>query len=244
MALIRHKPMSIGMIVTVLLLWIGGYVKAGTVSRSNITAATVISDIRYYIRDTEHPYRWPDAQLLVWIDEAVRATVNQTRCMESAPSGQTVYPYQKTYSLSGTWLDIEKVEYDSGDTQSATRIFDLKRVPFTDMHYGREKEIGNPKTFSVWNDELYLWPMPGSDQSGTSIYVYAVSLPSGVSLTSSPIETPAYLDTALYYHIKAQAMFENGEEEKGEAYLKLWEAQCLKYRQDIMRREVTTEVPR
>jgi len=218
---------------------------SGTVTTSSITASTIITQVRYDLNETTEGY-WKDTELLKWTDEAVRAIVSRTRCLESTSSGVTAIENTRSYSISGSFLDVEKVEYDiglSGNTTEKTQIYDLDRVPFGKLRYKKEKEVGDPKTFSVWNNSLYVWPIPGSDQSGNTFYVYTIPLPSGVTLTTSPIETPAYFDTAILYYVKGKAMMKQNQEGRASTYFQMFESLCTRYRQDIMRRELIQGEP-
>ena len=230
-------------ILTALLLCLSIPVYAGTISTSSITANTIITQVRYDLNESVPGY-WSNADLIKWIDEAVRAVVGRTRCLESGASSVTLNPDIRSYSISGDFIDIEKVECDisvSGNTTEKTQVYDLDRVPFGKMRYKKGKETGDPKTFSMWANTLYVWPIPRSGQTPYTLYVYRATLPSGVTVTTSPIETPAYFDTAILYYVKGKAMMKQNQENRAKVYFDMFEGLCTRYRQDIMRREVIGE---
>jgi len=218
---------------------------AGTVATSGDTAADVITRVRYDLNDTNSSnYAWSDTSLLSWIDQAVKEIVNRTRCLESGVSNIIVIEDVRSYLITSSYLDVEKAEYDiglSGTTTKQSQIYDLDRVPFAKLRYGQETEVGNPKAFAVWNDDLYIWPIPRSEQSGNTIYLYTIGLPSGVTETTSTIETPAYFDTAIDLYVKSKALLKDNREETSKLYMTLFIDICNKYRQDIMRREIVGE---
>jgi hypothetical protein len=212
---------------------------AGSTATSGITAQDIIDRVRRDLNETTAGF-WTDTELIQWIDEAVREVVYRTRCLESGVSNIIVIEDTRSYSITSSFLDIEKVEYDMGLSDSTvhkTQIYDLDRVPFSNLRYGHEKERGDPKVFSVWADTLYIWPIPRSDQSGNTLYLYQVPLPSGVTNSSSQIETPSYFDIAILHYVKGRALLKDGQDE-GKDYLKLFYDMLNQYIVNIQRREI------
>jgi len=232
-------------LVTVLILLFQGSGWAGSKATSGVTAQTVIDRARVDLNEVNEGF-WKDTYLLRYTDEAVKEVVYKTRCLEAGASTFVISSQSRTFSLSGiNFLDIEKVEYDSGvtwepasagtTTFNPVYIFDLTRVPFGNLRYGNEKERGAPKSFSVWNDTLYIWPIPGPEQSGTTLYVYYVPEPSGVTTTSSPIETPTYFDGAILDYIKGKGL-ERDEDPGAKYYLDKFDNRLLEYMMKVQKR--------
>lgn len=215
-------------------------VYAGSITTSGVTAQTIIDRVRNDLNETTASF-WTNTDLLQWINEAVNTINSRTRCLESGVSNVIVVENTRSYSITSSFLDIEKVEYDiglSGNTTQKSQIYDLERVPFFNLRYGVEKERGDPKTYSVWNNTLYVFPIPGSTQAGNTIYLYAVTAPSGVTVTTSQIETPKYFDDAILLYVKSKALSKDKQDGKADAYMKLFDAYCDRYRVDVMRREL------
>ncbi|KKL27769.1 hypothetical protein LCGC14_2381860, partial [marine sediment metagenome] len=194
---------------------------AGSTATSGTTAQPFIDRIRYDLNEITaiggNTGYWKDPALIFWIDEAVDEIASRTRVLESGASNIIVIADTRSYSITGTFLDVEKAEYDigvSGVTTKTSQIYDLDRVPFAKLRLGHEKEKGYPKAFSVWDNTLYIWPIPRDDPSGKSgvtmsgntIYVYNISFPSGVTNSSSAIETPRYFDTAIRFYVIGKAL--------------------------------------
>jgi hypothetical protein len=225
---------------------------AGSTTVSGTTAQTFIDRARNDLKESASSATtlfWTDGMLIQWIDEAVKEIVYKTRCLESAVSNQLLTENVRSYSIAtasgaSQYLDIEKVEYDmgiSGDTVHKSQIYDLDRVPFSSLRYGHEKEKGDPKTYSLWNDTLYVWPIPRSDQSGNTLYIYRTLLPDGVKSSTSAIETPAYFDPAILLYVEARAKYrEHQNHAQFQNDLATFNARIQQYRIDIMRREVIT----
>jgi hypothetical protein len=201
----------------------------------------VIDRVRADLNETTAGF-WTDAQLIKWTDEAVKDIIYKTRCTETGVSTTTLQNAVRTYSLSSvTFLDVEKVEHDSGVTTDPQQVFDLDRAMFRNLRYGREKETGRPKVFSVWNNALYIWPIPANTSSdtysGTTLYIYYIPRPSGVTTTTSVIETPAYFDVAVYDYVKAKALAKDGQA-SADYFMKSYTQRLMDYVVNVLRRNI------
>lgn len=201
----------------IILIAFGTCAYAGTTSTSGVTAQTIIDRARADVAERVTDF-WTDGDFIQWINEAVKEIVYQTRCLETGTSTIVLQDSTRYYPLSGiTFLDIEKVEYDSGVTwitvsSGVTKydplyIYDLDRARFINLREGKEKETGKPKVFAVWNNNIYFWPIPDISIAGTTTYVYYVPLPSGITSATSAIETPSYFDSAILDYVRAQAWY-------------------------------------
>jgi len=232
---------------------------AGSITTSGITAQAILDRVRYDLNEIIAPSGgtgyWKDPELIYYMDEAVREIVYQTRCLETGVSNIIVIADARTYTIADTisgvsWLDIEKVEYDiglSGNTTDYPQIFDLDRVPFSNLRYGKEKEFALPKSYSVWNNTLYIFPIPRDDpasgvtMSGNTIYLYAITKPSGVTNSSSKIETPAFFDFAIRDYVKAKAYEKSPyTETRAPFYFEKFMKRIKEYQDKIMKRNVAT----
>lgn len=220
---------------------------AGTTVTSNITAQTIIDRVRYDLNETTASF-WTDAELVYWINEAVWEIANRTQCLETGVSNIVVKNNTRSYPIVDTsgvsYMAVIKVEYDiglSGATLDQTQIYDLDLAPFKNLRYAKEKEFGNPKVFAVNNNTLYIWPIPRTDQSGNTLYLYRSLLPTGVTATTSAIETPAYFDNAILYYVEAKALFKQDSVKKATTYFALFEAMTGRNMQTIMKRDIFEE---
>lgn len=200
-------------LLIVLFLYVPAFA-GGFQATSGVTVDTLITAIRSDLDESTAGF-WSDSDFVKWIDQAVREINYRARVLESGASNIILQSNTWSYSLSGSYMDVEKVMYDSGDTTSAVQVYDLNRAPFRMLRYGHEKDRGTPKNFAVWNDTLFIWPIPRSDISGTTLYLYAVSTPTGVSSTTDAIETPAYFDKAIKMYVKAHAYWKDQMWEAG-----------------------------
>jgi len=211
---------------------------AGNTSTSGVTAQTIIDRARANLAERTADF-WTDADIVQWTNEAVREIVSQTRCLETGTSTIVLSAYGRSYPLSGlSWIDVEKVEYYSGVTSDPLQYYDLDRAPFINMRLGNEKEKGKPKVFAVWNNSVYLWPVPTSVEAGTTCFVYYVPLPSGVTSAASSIETPSYFDAAILDYVLAQAWYKAEYVTRAKFFEARFLSRIKAYLVNILRRNV------
>lgn len=240
-----------------------GFLYAGPTTTSGTSAQAFIDRIRYDLNEitvtSGNTGYWKDPALIYWIDEAVDETVSRTRCLESGVSNIIVIAGVRAYSIPETisgfsFGGVAKIEYDiglSGDTVSQSQVFDLDRAPWAKLRKAKEKETGYPKAYSVWDNTLYIWPIPRDDTAGTvsgvtmsgnTIYFYNIPFPSGVTSASSTIETPQYFDTAIRFYVISKAFDVNpATAQRAPGYMARYDAIMDRYRQDVMRREAITK---
>ena len=225
------------------LLLFSFYAYAGTISTSSITAQTIMDRAKWNLNATYQSgvtdLLIDDNSLIQWTDEAVRETVNLTRCLESGPVDIALTESTRRYSSGVSFLDIAVVEHDTGVTESTRdtprQIFTLDRVHKNDI--GHNKETGRPKVYCVYNDYIEIFPIPRAEESGTTLHIYYVDLPAGVGSGTSAIETPAYLDNALTYYVTAMGFFKKGLTEKGTQWMTLYDQRVKEYLVNVLRRQ-------
>jgi hypothetical protein len=221
------------LIAILLFLLIPTFLFAGSQTTSSITAQTLITSVRLDLAETSVSF-WADADFVRWADQAVREIVYRTKCLETDAESVTLVANTWSYALSTAFLDVETVIYDSGDTTSKTQIYTLDRTDIKSI--GHSKETGPPKVFCVWNDALLIWPVPRSSESGTTLSVYLDTSPSGVTVTTSPIETPSYFDPVILDYMRAQAHYKERQPLLGDYYMKRFNARIDEYIAKIIKR--------
>lgn len=217
----------------IIVLFFIGVCCAGTTETSGITAQTIITRVERYLDIADDPL-YSDNDFIQWIDEAVRETVNRTGCLEASPITVALVANTYRYDPGQSFLRVVSIEHDNGDTADKLQIMTLDRVNINDL--GHNKEKGRPKVYAVWNDQIVIWPIPRTDEAGTSLYVYTVSLPTGIVATTDAIETPAYFDMAIINYVAAMAHFKNNQMVKGASFLNLYEQRIAEYNALVLHR--------
>ena len=221
------------LIALAILLFLPSFAFAGTIATSSITAADIIADVQADLNDDSSTFYTAD-NYYQWIDEAITEIVNRTRCLEETVFTITLSEDTWSYDVGQSYTDIETIFYDSGVTSDKQKIFTVKKQNIREIAHS--KETGRPKVYCLWADKVLVWPIPGSDESGTTLHVYAVEFPSGVTTSTSPIETPAPLDPAIVHYVKAKALFKDSKELKGQYFMGLFDVSIKNYILNILRR--------
>ena len=213
---------------------------AADISASGVTAQTVIDRVRYDLNEETAAF-WSDTELIQWMNEAIWEINSKTRCLERSVIDQALAEDDYDYTFATAHLDIELILHDSGTTTgdadeeaARRRLQALERRSLTDM--GHTRETGRPKFYATWNDILYVWPIPDSDQSGTTLHIFCVSQPTGITSATSAIETPAYFDHCIPNYIKAKAYYKDKRDAKGNYFMALFEKQLREYVVNVINR--------
>lgn len=207
---------------------------AGSQATSGVTAQVMIDTLRRDLVDpTGNPF-FTDADFIKWMDQAVFEIVSRTKCLESGISNVILIANTWSYAISGSFFDVDSVIYNSGDTTSATQVFTLDRIDVKAI--GHSKETGKPKFFCLWNDNLLIWPIPRTSEAGTTLTLYLATMPSGVTATTSPIETPTYFDNAILDFTKGQAYAKDSQPALSDYYLKRFYAKIEDYLQRVIKK--------
>ena len=205
---------------------------------SGLTANDFVSRVRVDMNSgTAIDGFYTDAEFVQWINEAVETTVALTQCMETSENVVLVSGTM-AYTISASHYDISYCIYDSGVENSPERFHMMIRfVPGLSIPPQEER----PKLWWEWEGKLNVWPVPNSDLSGTTVVAHLVSKHSGVTSTATAITTPAYLDPALVYYVRAKAHFKEKSEEKGKFYMMMYNNLINEYKRVMIRRDTTPQ---
>jgi hypothetical protein len=95
-------------------------------------------------------------------------------------------------------------------------------------HY--DEAIDEPEFWYEWNSKIGVYPIPSS---GTSLIVYLIPKPTGVTDSNSVIETPAIFDRALVLNAAAQALYKDGKVATASRLMSEYLVELDRYRLDF-----------
>lgn len=215
------------------LVLVHAWAYAGTTATSGITAQAIIDRAERTLNAVDDSF-YDDSDMVQWIDEGVREIVNMTGCLDASPVTVTLIVGTRVYSLGQSFLQVMAVEHDNEDTTDHQQVITLDRIRKNDV--GHNDTTGRPRVYSVWNNNIEIWPIPRADESGELLYIYSVTLPTGVSTMSSAIETPAYFDVTLLYYVVSMAYYKDEQFAKGDKFLGLFYNRVEMYKTLVLRR--------
>jgi len=198
----------------------------GSQDVSSATAATIITNARYYLNESAASF-WSAAELLVYVNDGTRDIVSRTRCLEATESIDLANDTLE-YTITENYIDVTAVHYvdANGDIKA------LKR--------GHPDDVGNVNMFGAteepeywyeWGNKIGVYPVLVTRTSQT-ITVYYVSLPADVA-SDAAVKTPAYLDRALTLYVAAQAFLKDRQLGRHAALMQEYHAELDRFRQDF-----------
>jgi hypothetical protein len=221
--------------VILCLTLICGQVYAGSSTPSGLTAQDFITRIRVDMNaSTAIDAFFTDADLIQWVNEAVEAIVGLTQCMEASTT-ITLNSGSASYPITAAHYDISHCMYDSGVSNSPTRFSFLARfTPGLPIPPQEER----PKIWWEWESRLFIFPVPNDEISGTTIYAYYIPKHAAVNTSAIAIATPAYMDLAIVYYVRAKAHYKEKAEEKATYYMKMFNSIINEHKRTIIRRDL------
>ncbi len=195
---------------------------------SGVTAQAIIDDVRQDVNEATASFYSDDDDMVYWMNEAVQLIASSTGCIEVSEdvilSGGTI-----AYTLSTPHYDLKDFHlYDSGVVDSSERFSFMKKVPQNLLPEIPEQEP-RPKYYFEAKGQFCVWPVPNSDISGTTVTVYMSSIPTGVTDTASPIETPEFFDSAIRDYVRSKASFKDRRNNRGNYFLSLFNSRMAEY---------------
>lgn len=134
----------------------------------------------------------------------------------------------REYSYPTNTIAIKRVTYDG----AKLKPFNFREDDLITGLYETTASQGTPQFYAVWNETLYLRPIP---DAARTLKIYSFNEPQVITTTSTlEIPTQFHVDTADYVIAMLQAKEQNYE---GSRYwMQNWEKRLLKIRQWSMKR--------
>jgi hypothetical protein len=171
-----------------------------------MTGNDIVAALRAEVLEPS-PAFFTSAVLLLWINNAQKAYVRQTRCLQNFATTSTVQG-QADYPMPSDWLSSEKVFYNSptngidnwaplSPTSVAKMAQESRNFLSTDPN-----AQSNPGKYYVVNNTLYIYPRPKT--SGTNdIYMFYESKP----ITLNALSDALSIDDSLSDGIEAYVLW-------------------------------------
>lgn len=193
-----------------------------------------------YLVDTNQSWT-ADALIgkIVWnITDGSKATIedNASTTVTGTLAGGTDNDWDTSdLYVINPFVNVSLVIHDSGTAGDKTRIFSLDMATGP---IGHEREQGRPKVYGVWDNNLLIWPIPGSNEAATSLYLFEVELPEAITASTDTIVTPIFFDDAIVNYVKAKACLKDDRETTGVFYMSLFDRAINEYMVNILGRQM------
>ena len=208
---------------------------AGSNASSGLTAQDFINRLRVDMHaSTSVDTFFSDTEAVQWVNEAVETINGLTQCMET--SEQVVLSAGTIdYSIAATHYDVSHVIYDNGIADSPHRYHWVVRLT-PGLAIPPQDKL--PKLWWEWESKLWIWPVPDSSVSGTTVVAYLNAKHSPITTVASAISLPSYMDTAILYYIRAKAHFKEKSQETATYYMRLFNSFINENKRIIIRRDL------
>ncbi len=215
---------------------------------SNTTGTEMITIVRYYLDETTAAF-WTDAEILEWINKAIRNIANLTHCID-AIENITLVNGTLFYDVSTEYITIKSaiyyyettgsLEQENGDgllQENGDNIL-ITNIDFKGLDIGSKENINRvidvdePVKWFVWRDRACIYPLTGAAANGKLVKLFMAARPYTITAGAN-IPTPAIYDAAIAWYATSQALEKSDQKTKGDAFLQLYYDAISKYRVDI-----------
>lgn len=174
---------------------------------SGVTAQQLLTDARGYLREPTASF-YSDDQLLRWLNNAVLDVTARTKCIHTG-EGIKLVSGQSEYAVVLTYLSYENVVFESHTKTAPSGASYFKGlIRGTQNNIGHTEDVLEPVYWYDFKGLIGVYPVPGSDAAGSTIYVAGVSKPPALDLTDS-LTLPMIYEAPLVWYVAAQALYRN-----------------------------------
>ena len=98
--------------------------------------------------------------------------------------------------------------------------------------FARTESTGKPSYWFLWENNVFVYPVPSSASAGNPIDVYVIDRPASVA-AGAAVLVPAQYERALILYIYAQALYKDRQFGKAQAVMAEYMAELDRYRADF-----------
>lgn len=163
-----------------------------------------------------------DAELWDLIYQAELEIATVTKCLEGRTviSGGSIDGTQG-YAFPTGVLEVKRVEYNGAKLQP----IDFRQDDALTLANSNSTAEGDPLYYYVWDNTLYLRPIP--DTSSVQIRVYYYKEPTIVTSSSQTLEVPALFHMSIVDRVVAEMAAKDQNFQTAQYYMDLWENKHL-----------------
>lgn len=154
------------------------------------------------------------AEIMNLIYAACLRLAQETQCIERVYTTSTVADQQE-YAYPSSTISIKRVTYEGNKLEPVS----FREDDALTLNNSTTTATGDPQYYSVWNDTLYLRPVPAG--VGT-LEIFAYNEPQAVTSTSS-VEVPSLFHMDLVNFILMEMFAKDQNLQMSSYYEKKWE---------------------
>ena len=163
--------------------------------------STLITRARTRINETSTTFH-TEANLIAYADEGQKYVVRETKSLEDIDTSTTIVSGTQNYALPTDCIAIRRITFDG------IKLFPIDFMDLDEAGLDETDSTGTPSNYYIWNDTIYLYPIPGS--SGT-LKIYYYKAPATISLSTASLETKEVYDDAIVCYMTYLALIKDSE---------------------------------
>jgi len=162
--------------------------------------STLITRARTRINETSTTFH-TEPNLIAYADEGQKYVVRETKSLEGSSTASTVSGTQ-TYALPSDCIAIRRITFDG------IKLFPIDFIELDESEMDETGSTGSPTNYYIWNDTLYLYPIPGG--SGT-LKIFYYKAPATIDASDDTLETKEVYDDAIVCYMTYLALIKDSE---------------------------------
>lgn len=164
---------------------------------SGTLASAIIDRVEELFNDTGNTFL--DAtEALAWLNQGTMDIAVKTYCLEGIEI-ETLVSGTSSYALGDPFIKARAVVYEIPPG--------LKRLSLEDF-IALTRRTGAPKSWTLWENNVLVHPVPAAAQAGKAIDIYTIKRP-GTVASNEAVLVPAQYDNALISYIYFKALLKD-----------------------------------
>ena len=164
--------------------------------------SSLITKCRRRLNETSETFHLP-ADLIAYADEGQKYVVRETKSLEDTDTATSIVSGTQNYALPTDLIAIRRITYDG------KKIFPIDFVDLDESELDETDSTGTPTEYYIWNDYIYLYPIPGT--SGKTLKIYYYKAPTTISASTDTLETKVVYDDAIICYMTYLALVKDSE---------------------------------
>ncbi len=166
--------------------------------------STLITRARTRISETSETFH-TEANLIAHADEAQKYVVRETKSLEDIDTSTTIVSGTQNYALPTDNIAIRRITFDG------IKLFPIDFLDIYESEIDDSASTGTPSNYYLWNDYMYLYPIPGAGNVGKTLAVYYYKAPTTITASTDTLETKEVYDDAIICYMAYLSLIKDSE---------------------------------
>ena len=166
--------------------------------------STLITRARTRINETSTTFH-TEANLIAYADEGQKYAVRETKCLEDIDTATVIVSGTQNYAIPTDYIAIRRIIFDG------KKLFKIDFEEIDEAELDEADLTGTPTEYYIWNDYIYLLPIPGSSDVGKTLKIFYYKSPVTIDASTDTLETKEVYDDAIICYMTYLALVKDSE---------------------------------